>query len=212
MANLYFEQGNYAQALEWYEAIDPLSLSGEERERYNFQKGYALFHTGNQGASKPHFEAVQNHPKYANDAKYYLGYIAYDANDYAKAESYFRQVDNSQQVNNNVSYFQANMYFSQALYEEAIEEGVKQLGKTKNAQEVSELNKIIGESYFNLKKYKEAIPYLQNYKGKKGKFSNTDYYYIGYALYKNNDYAGAIGQFNKIVDGNDNVAQNAYYH
>jgi hypothetical protein len=28
-----------------------------------------------------------------------------------------------------------------------------------NAIEKSELNKIIGESYFNLKKYEQAIPY-----------------------------------------------------
>ena len=212
MANLYFEQGNYPQALLWYEAIDPLTLAPDEKEKFNFQKGYALFHTGKQNASKPYFEAVLNSKAYADNAKYYLGYIAYDTDDYAKAESYFRQVDDSEQVSNNVAYFQANMYFNQALYDEAIEEGEKQLPKTRNKEELSELSKIIGESYFNLKKYKEAIPYLQNYKGKKGKFSNTDYYYIGYALYKNNDYAGAIGQFNKIVDGNDKVAQNAYYH
>ncbi len=212
MANLYFQQGNYADALEWYNAIDPLSISNNEKDRYNFQKGYCLFQTGDQSASKPYFEAVQNHPEYGANAKYYLGYIAYDNDDYSKAESYFREVQDDETLSKNVAYFQANMYFKQALYEEAIEEGKKQLSNTKNAQELSELNKIIGESYFNLKKYDEAIPYLKNYKGKKGKFSNTDYYYIGYAYYKNNDYPSAIEQFNKIIGGNDNVAQNAYYH
>jgi hypothetical protein len=43
-----------------------------------------------------------------------------------------------------------------------------------NAIEKSELNKIIGESYFN-PKYEQAIPYLAAYKGKK-KWNNTDYY------------------------------------
>ena len=212
MANLYFQQGNYAEALEWYNAIDELGVSSEEKARFNFQKGYCLFHTGKQAESKPYFESVQNNPLYADNAKYYLGYIAYDSDDYAKAESYFREVQDDATLSKNVSYFQANMYFKQALYDEAIEEGQKQLAKTKSAQEISELNKIIGESYFNQKKYKEAIPYLQKYKGKKGKFSNTDYYYLGYAFYKNNDYKAAIEQFNKIVGGNDNVAQNAYYH
>jgi hypothetical protein len=37
-----------------------------------------------------------------------------------------------------------------------------------NAIEKSELNKIIGESYFNLKNTSRAIPYLAAYKGKKG--------------------------------------------
>jgi hypothetical protein len=39
-----------------------------------------------------------------------------------------------------------------------------------NAIEKSELNKIIGESYFNLKKYEQSIPYLAAYKGKKGRW------------------------------------------
>ena len=41
MAHLYFQQGNYAESLEWYNAIDPLSLKGEEKDRYYFEKGYA---------------------------------------------------------------------------------------------------------------------------------------------------------------------------
>ena len=81
-----------------------------------------------------------------------------------------------------------------------------------NALEKSELNKIIGESYFNLKQYDKSIPYLELYKGKKGKWNNTDFYQLGYAYYKQKDYENAISQFNKIIEGKDFVAQNAYYH
>ena len=81
-----------------------------------------------------------------------------------------------------------------------------------NASEKSELNKIIGESYFNLQQYDKALPYLKEYKGKKGKWSNTDFYQLGYTYYKQNDYENAILQFNKIIDGKDAVAQNGYYH
>jgi len=81
-----------------------------------------------------------------------------------------------------------------------------------NAVEKSELSKIIGESYFNLKQYDKALPYLVDYRGKKGKWNNTDYYQLGYVYYKQNDFENAIAQFNKIINGNDFVAQNAYYH
>jgi TolA-binding protein len=81
-----------------------------------------------------------------------------------------------------------------------------------NAAEKSELNKIIGESYFNLKQYDKALPYLKEYRGNKGKWNNTDYYQLGYAYYQQKDYENAILQFNKIIDGNDFVAQNGYYH
>ena len=35
---------------------------------------------------------------------------------------------------------------------------------------------------------------------------------MGYAYYKQKDYEKAISEFNKIIDGNNLVAQNAYYH
>jgi TolA-binding protein len=53
---------------------------------------------------------------------------------------------------------------------------------------------------------------LEDYNGKKGKWNNTDYYQLGYAYYQQKDYEKAISQFNKIIGGNDAVAQNAYYH
>jgi len=35
---------------------------------------------------------------------------------------------------------------------------------------------------------------------------------LGYTYYQQKDYENAISQFNKIIDGEDFVAQNAYYH
>ncbi|HQK39397.1 MAG TPA: tetratricopeptide repeat protein, partial [Flavobacterium alvei] len=63
-----------------------------------------------------------------------------------------------------------------------------------------------------LKKYDQSIPYLELYKGKKGKWNNTDFYQLGYAYYMQKNYENAISQFNKIIGGKDFVAQNAYYH
>ena len=82
----------------------------------------------------------------------------------------------------------------------------------KNKSEISELSKIIGESYFNLNQYDEALPFLKNYKGKQRKWNDLDYYQLGYCYYQTKDYQSAISEFNKIIEGKDEVAQNAYYH
>ncbi len=60
--------------------------------------------------------------------------------------------------------------------------------------------------------YAKAIPYLEAYKGLKGRWSHTDFYQLGYAFYKQNDYLKSINEFNKIIDGSNSIAQNAYYH
>ncbi len=75
------------------------------------------------------------------------------------------------------------MNFKLGNFEKAIEYGLPLLTKAKPIER-SEISKIIGESYFNLQQYEQAIPYLTAYKGKNGKWNNTDYYLLGYAYYK----------------------------
>lgn len=211
VAGYYFEQGKYPQALKWYDKVDEASMSVADRDRYNFQKGYSFFNAGDKKQAEKYLSKVVNSKEYGSQAKYYLGYLAYEGDDYKQATQYFEQVEDQDRYKEKMSYFQADMNFKLGNFQKAIDLGEPQMAKS-NAQEKSELSKIIGESYFNLGKYDKAIPYLKNYNGKKGKWSNTDYYQLGYAYYKQGDYENAIAQFSKIIEGNDSVAQNAYYH
>lgn len=211
VARYYFGQGKYPQSLQWYEKVGEENLSGKDRETYLFQKGYALFATGNKKEAEGYLNQVVNSPEYGSQAKYYLGFMAYEVDDYKEAAKYFDEVSGEEKYKEKLSYYQAEMNFKLGKFQDAIKLGEAAMPKS-NAIEKSELNKIIGESYFNLQQYDKALPYLREYKGKKGKWSNTDFYQLGYAYYKQGDYENAIAQFNKIVDGKDGVAQNAYYH
>lgn len=211
VAHYYFEQGRYPQALAWFDRVDESSLSSEDRDRFNFQKGYAFFSANKKKEATPYFNKVLNSKEYGSQAKYYLGFMAYEGDDYKEATKYFDEVSGEEKYKEKLSYFQADMNFKLGNFQKAIDLGVAAMPKS-NALEKSELNKIIGESYFNLKQYDKAIPYFTQYKGKKGKWNNTDFYQLGYAYYQQNDFENAIAQFNKIIAGNDSVAQNAYYH
>lgn len=211
VAQYYFAQGNYPQALEWFDKVDEGNLSGTDRDQYNFQKGYSFFSSKNKKEATTYFNKVVNSAEYGSQAKYYLGFIAYEGDDYKQANKYFDEVSGEEKYKEKLSYYQADMNFKLGNFQKAIDLGLKAMDKS-NAVEKSELNKIIGESYFNLKKYDKSIPYLALYKGKKGKWNNTDFYQLGYAYYMQKDYENAISQFNKIINGKDFVAQNAYYH
>lgn len=211
VAHYYFEQGKYPQALQWFDKVDEGTLSQDERDKFNFQKGYAFFSAGKKKEATGYFNQVLNSKEYGSQAKYYMGFMSYEADDYKEASKYFDEVSGEEKYKEKLSYFEADMNFKLGKFETAIKSGEKAMAKS-NAIEKSELNKIIGESYFNLKQYDKAIPYLKEYRGKKGKWNNTDFYQLGYAYYKQGDYENAIAQFNKIVGGNDSVAQNAYYH
>lgn len=211
VADYYFNNGKYAYARKWYEKIDEGSIARSEKQRFNFNYGYALYSTKDEKKATKYLNRVVNSKEYGSQAKYYIGFMAYEGDDYDKANEYFEQVSDNEKYKEKLSYYQADLNFKLGKFEKAIELAEEQLPKARGAEE-SELSKIIGESYFNLQKYAEAIPFLKAYKGKKGKWNNTDYYQLGYAYYKQNDFESAISEFNKIIDGNNSVAQNAYYH
>ncbi|MES2810883.1 MAG: tetratricopeptide repeat protein [Bacteroidota bacterium] len=211
IATYYFENGKYARSLEYFDKVEEGALTAEESEKYNFYRGYTFFTTKDKKLAKEYFSKVVNSKEYGSQAKYYLGFLAYEGDNYEEANQYFEQVEGEEKYKEKLSYFQADMSFKSGQFEKGIELGKAAMAKSSPAEK-SELNRIIGQSYFNLKQYDKAIPYLAAYKGKNGKWNNNDYYQLGYAYYKQNDYENAIAQFNKIISGNDAVAQNAYYH
>lgn len=211
VAHYYFSQGRFPQAMGYFDKVDEGALTQTEKEKFYFQKGYSYFAAKNQKEAADYFNRVVNSPEYGSQAKYYLGFMAYEGDNYQEASKYFDEVSGEEKYKEKLSYFQADMNFKAGNFQKAIELGQAAMAKS-TAAEKSELNKIIGESYFNLSQYDKAIPYLNQYKGRKGKWSNTDFYQLGYAYYKQGDFPNAIAQFNKIIGGNDFVAQNAYYH
>ena len=211
VAQFFFEQGNYPKALQWFDKVDESYMSKADLDKYNFQKGYAYFNAKNKKSAATYLNKVVNSTEYGSQAKYYLGFMAYEGDDYKEATKYFDEVSGEEKYKEKLSYYQADMNFKLGNFQKAIDLGQKAMAKS-NALEKSELNKIIGESYFNLKQYDKAIPFLEQYAGKKGKWNNTDFYQLGYAYYEQKNYESAISQFNKIIEGKDFVAQNAYYH
>ncbi|HEX9152092.1 MAG TPA: tetratricopeptide repeat protein, partial [Flavobacterium sp.] len=47
VAHYHFSQGNYPQALQWFDKVDESQLSVSDRDKFNFQKGYIFFNAKN---------------------------------------------------------------------------------------------------------------------------------------------------------------------
>ena len=211
VADYYYKVGKYSYAAKWYKKVNTTNLNIKQEEAFNFKYGYSLFATKNYALAKNYFLGLLDSQEYGAQAKYYYGFIAYNQDDYTTADKYLGEVEENTNFKQNVSYYLADMNFKLGKFETAIEKGEPLLEKSRGLEH-SEISKIVGESYFNLQKYKEAIPHLKKYKGKRGKWTNTDYYLLGYSYYKQNDFENAINFFNKIIGGDNGVSQNAYYH
>lgn len=211
VGNYYFANKKAAHALKWYQKVNIDFISKENKKELDFKMGYSLLIANKLEMAKDKFLPLINDAKYGDDSRYYYGYIAYKLEDYGLAESTLREISDNKSYKAEISYYLLDISFKSGKFERCIEVG-KKLLPTSRKKEKSEISKIIGESYFNLEKYDVSIPYLLDYKGKMGKWNNTDYYQLGYAYYKQNDFINAIKYFNKIIDEKNSVSQNAYYH
>ena len=211
VGNYYFANKRASYALKWFTKVNREALSEENKKELDFKMGYALLTTQNLKRARGHFLKLINDPKYGNDSRYYYGYIAYKQEDYEEAETTLSELADQEAYKSEVTYYLLDISFKAGKFERCIEVGLKLLEKAK-PKERSEIAKIVGESYFNLKEYEKAISYLEEYRGKKGKWSNTDYYQLGFAYYKQNDFEKAVSNFNRIIDEQNNVSQNAYYN
>ena len=211
IANYYFANKRASYALKWFQKVNLEELSKENKKELNFKMGYCFLVTNNLALAKTRFLPLINDAKYGNDSRYYFGFISYKLEDYGVAESTLKEIADNESYRAEISYYLLDISFKGGKFERCIDVGLK-LYPTIDRKLKSDVSKIIGESYFNLKKYAEAIPYLNGYKGTKGKWNNTDFYQLGYAYYKQNDFENAVNSFNKIIDEKNTVSQNAYYH
>ncbi|MEX0362296.1 MAG: tol-pal system YbgF family protein, partial [Allomuricauda sp.] len=77
VADYYFETGKYPYSLKWYKKVDQSAMSNADKERFNFNNGYALYASRRPKEAERYLSRVSTSQKYGSQAKYYLGYIAY---------------------------------------------------------------------------------------------------------------------------------------
>ena len=105
VANYYYANSKYSYALKWLNKVDEKDLNTAEKETFNFKKGYALFNSKQKKKAKKYFDKVSDSETYGAQAKYYLGFIAYQGDDYKEAATYFNQVQDQEKYQEKMAYF-----------------------------------------------------------------------------------------------------------
>ena len=210
IANYFFSIGRYSYALKWFNKIGENNVNLYEKNQFFYNKAYTFFVTKQYEKSKSLFEKLKFIDQYKFQSNYYLGYISYILDDYENALENFNIINNADQKDELI-FLRVKMNFRLGRFEEAAKIGLSNIQNFKG-EKYSQMSKIIGESFFNLKDYESALSFLISYDGKNGKWNNNDFYQLGYTYYNLENYKEAINQFNKIINGDSSLVQNAYYH
>lgn len=212
LGNIYFERKAYKDALYCYENIDDNELNEEERAAYFFQTAYSYFVSKKFDKAKGLFaEIINTKNKYFFDANYYYGVLAYFDKQYPKALDSFQKIEKDTKYNKAIPYYIALIYFFQNKPKELLEYAVPK-AEMSDLRNQKELNQLIGQTYFNQKKFAEALPYLNFYVEKSGKVRKDDLYQLAYCQYQTKSYDKAIVNFSELNTLKDTLGQNAMYN
>ena len=137
-----------------------------------------------------------------------LGYSYFATNNFAKAKGFLFEVKEKETPFK--PYYIVQIYYMQNKYEKVIEYAPALLDSS-NVKRSAEITRILGESYYNLGKYGDAIPYLEKYMSASSSSSKQDFYQMAFANYKISNYEKAIVNFSKCINESDSLCQNSFY-
>jgi len=213
LAEYYFRQQKFADAVTLYENANIENLNNREIADMKFHQGYAYFTLQQFAKAKPLFDAIRQIPDDPNyiDANYYYGFIAFRDRNYADALKSFKVVENDPKYATLVPYYIAQIYYVQGKKDEAITyaEGKMKSGKTQFYD--LELKQLLGHAYFEKKQYAKALPLLEDYVSRSNKVRREDLYELSYAYYQGNQLDKAIEGFKQLSGKEDSLSQHAMY-
>ncbi len=212
LAKIQFSNRKYKIASKTFEKVEPSALEKSDLDDYRFYIGYSNFEAGDMNkAAQAFFEVKKSNSIYAQSASYYWGYINYLNGKYETALQEFTKLQHNKEFAGFIPYYTTQIYYLQEKYDLVIGTGEKLVNAAPEEQR-NELQKIVGDSYFETGRYINAIKYLDAYKGLNGKKTREDFYRLGYCYYQLGENKKAIDALEKASAGSDSLAQNSLYH
>lgn len=212
LAEYYFRQKDYTNAVSYYEKADIDNLSNQDIADMKFHEGYCYFTQQKFDLALPLFNAIRQLPKDPNylDANYYYGFISFYQKKYADALTAFKVVEDKPSYEKVVPYYVANIYLVQGQKDKAIEYAEARLKKG-NQYYDTEMKQLVGHGYYEKQDFNKALPYLEQYVNQSQKVSREDLYELSYCYYQTQNWNKAISGFKQLGGKEDSMAQNSMY-
>jgi len=211
LGKYYYRKRKYDLTIDWLSKMDTYDLSEDEKNEYYFKLGYSNFREGNLKQSRNAFhEIISIESKYQAPALYYYSHIAYTEKSYQTALDGFIKLQKNPAFKETVPYYITQIYYLQGKYDKVIALA-PDMSEKENAKYELGMSHLIGDAFYKVGKFDEAVPFLEEYNNKSSTTRDEDYQ-LGYAYFKSKNYNKAITMFDKVANEKDKLAQISLYH
>ena len=211
LAHYLFKQNNLKEAIPYYERAGYSNLSPSEIPTEKFELGYCYFNLKEFEKAAPLFKSIKDlHTPYYVPAHYYYGFIQYYTKNYAEALESLELIKNEPKYNRIVPYYIAEIYYFQHKYN-ALLAFAKPYADQGNLYYDKQLKHLIGQTYYELMEYNQALPYLETYESTTQVLTKEDVYELAFTYYKLDQFGPAISGFKQLSSEKDSLGQNSMY-
>lgn len=212
MGEYQFDKKQYSMALKSFGNVDRDDLNENDRIQLQYQAGYSNLMDNKPDRAAAEFVQIMNKNNlYSKPATYYWSHIMYTQDKFEPALQGFTKLNGDPTYSRFIPIYVSHIYYKQQRYSEVVSYTTSVINDVEKAYR-PELSKIIGDSYFHLRNYAAALPYLETYNSAPGLKTREDSYVLGFCYYNAGKFDKAATQLEKASKGKDEMAQNALYH
>lgn len=219
MADFLFFTGEYGPASQAYANARYSGLAPDERNKYTYRRALSLCRVGEFKEADRLFASITGDATYGTAAEFYRAYIDYARGNLDNALRRFDKVEGRLAVEKekgnglpsapDAATYIAQIEFQKGRYDEAARDAENCLKAGAPEEFVPELNRILGESLFQLNRYKDARNPLQRYINASESPLPSAVYDLGVILYDHKDFTAAQDLFSRISDEASPLGQGA---
>ena len=214
IADFYFFNHAWADALEAYDNVDFDRLNRTELPLYTYRKALALIKTGSYSDARRLLKKIASVEEYRTAARYHEAYLDYQEGELDKAYEGFSRIRSSADGEFYPEYYIAQIDYSRGKYQQVIDTAMPLLRKKNlNEELLPETNRILGLSYFKEKDYSNARKYLTDYiRTTPGDGAPDAVYALGVLDYQDSDYQSAAERFETLTNLDSDLGQSAWLY
>ncbi|MGL4293266.1 MAG: tetratricopeptide repeat protein [Bacteroidales bacterium] len=209
----YFLQGEYAEALIWFDGVGMDRLPLHLQPAFFQRMGVAYLKTGDTGQAYPLFSVLASmDSEYRHSAQYYLAYLEYADKKYANALSLFEALPPSDEYAATAPFYIAQINFILGKYDKALIQAKELLAGSVDQEQKAELNRIAAMSLYEKGMSAGALPYFKRYFELGTSPLVSSAFTGGVCAYEQGDTELAVYALSRAAAPNDEMGQRAYLY
>jgi tetratricopeptide (TPR) repeat protein len=208
----YFIENSYDEALRYLEKTDELYLDLVERQRVQFEKGVSYFTLRKFDNASPYFKKIvqEEGSVYAQDARYYLGFIAFSEKKFNDALPLFQALEKGEKYAAVVPFYLSYIFQSQGDNDKAIQYGESYLKRGGGLHDLETLQ-LLASIYFNRQNFSRTIDLYEQVIKKQVSLEPLQQFELGSSYQALGRYTQAISLLKPLSSSKDPIAPQAIH-